>query len=51
MAGMRELLPFLSVLLALIAGGSIAYVAWDLTSERSLGPRDGRKDDDEEPDD
>ena len=48
---MRSLLPFLSVLLALIAAGSIAYVAWDLTSERSLGPRDGGADDDEERDD
>ena len=48
---MRSLLPFLSVLLALIAAGSIAYVAWDLTSERSLGPRDGHADDDEDRDD
>jgi hypothetical protein len=48
---MRSLLPFLSVLLALIAAGSIAYVAWDLTSERSLGPRDGRAEDGEDRDD
>jgi hypothetical protein len=32
MAGMRSLLPFLSVILALIAAGSIAYIAWELTS-------------------
>jgi len=31
---MRALIPALSVLLALIAAGSIAYIAWDLTSER-----------------
>jgi hypothetical protein len=48
---MRSLLPFLSVLLALIAAGSIAYVAWDLTSERSLGTNDGRTDDDEDGED
>ena len=43
------MLPFLSVLLALIAAGSIAYAAWDLTSEKSLGPRDGRDDDEQDP--
>ena len=31
---MRSLIPVLSVILALIASGSIAYIAWDLTSER-----------------
>ena len=28
---MRALIPYLAVLLALIASGSIAYIAWDLT--------------------
>jgi hypothetical protein len=45
---MTSLLPFLSVLLALVAAGSIAYVAWDMTSEKSLGPRDGSPDDEQE---
>ena len=31
---MRSLLPILSVLLALVAAGSIAYIAWELTSEK-----------------
>ena len=31
---MRTLLPYLAVLLAIIASGSIAYIAWDLTSEK-----------------
>ena len=31
---MRTLLPYLAVLLAIVASGSIAYIAWDLTSER-----------------
>ena len=31
---MRSLIPILSVILALIASGSIAYIAWDLTSEK-----------------
>jgi len=44
---MRALIPALSVLLALIAAGSIAYIAWDLTSERPP-PKSG---DDPEEDD
>lgn len=35
---MRTLLPYFAVLLALIASGSIAYIAWDLTSGKP--PRD-----------
>jgi len=30
----------LSVILALIAAGSIAYVAWELTSDKPAGGRD-----------
>jgi hypothetical protein len=45
---MTTLLPILSVLLALVAAGSIVYVAWDLTSEKSLGPRDGQADDEQD---
>ena len=30
---MREFLPYISVLLAIVAAGSIAYIAWDLTAE------------------
>ena len=29
---MRTLLPIISVLLALVAAGSIAYIAWELSS-------------------
>jgi hypothetical protein len=32
MIRMRSLLPFVSVILALIAAGSIAYIAWELSS-------------------
>ena len=37
---MRSLIPVLSVILALIAAGSIAYVAWELTSSKPSGDRD-----------
>lgn len=37
---MRSLIPVLSVILALIAAGSIAYVAWELTSDKPSGDRD-----------
>ncbi|MGI9225067.1 MAG: hypothetical protein ACR2QX_11355 [Woeseiaceae bacterium] len=37
---MRSLIPVLAVILALIAAGSIAYVAWDLTSDKSPDERD-----------
>jgi hypothetical protein len=33
-AGMRTLIPILSVLLALLAAGSIAYIAWKLSSDK-----------------
>ena len=42
---MRALLPYLAVLLALVASGSIAYIAWDITSERP--PDDDKPEDDE----
>ena len=32
MVAMRSLLPIVSVILALIAAGSIAYIAWELSS-------------------
>jgi hypothetical protein len=32
MTRMRSLLPFLSVILALVAAGCIAYIAWELSS-------------------
>lgn len=31
---MTSLLPVIAVLLALIAAGSVAYLAWELTSEQ-----------------
>ena len=37
---MRSLIPILSVILALIAAGSIAYVAWELTSDKPSGGPD-----------
>ncbi len=39
---MRTILPFAGVILALIAAGSVAFVAWELTKEAS---RDGETDD------
>jgi hypothetical protein len=43
---MRSLIPVLSVILALIAAGSIAYIAWDLTSDKPPGGRDKEKGED-----
>ena len=37
---MRSLIRVLSVILALIAAGSIAYIAWELTSNKPSGDRD-----------
>lgn len=37
---MRSLIPVLAVILALIAAGSIAYIAWDLTSDKPPDERD-----------
>jgi len=41
---MRSLIPVLSILLALIAAGSIAYIAWELTSDKPSGDRDEEDD-------
>jgi hypothetical protein len=46
---MSSLMPVLVIILALIAAGSIAYIAWELSSEKfhdSLGrrPKDGDDD-------
>ncbi len=52
MGAMSALMPILVVLLALIAAGSIAYIAWELSSEefhRSFG--DPESDTRPEPDD
>ena len=49
---MSSLAPFIAVLLALIAAGSIAYIAWELTSRRSQDSIEaslGRKDTDDDP--
>jgi len=43
---MRTLIPILSVILALIAAGSIAYVAWELTSDKPSGSRADEEDGD-----
>ena len=40
---MRSILPFAGVILALIAAGCIAFIAWELTKEAS---HDGETDDD-----
>ena len=48
---MTTALPVIAVILALIAAGSIAYIAWDLTSDRPAGPADpAPRDDDSESD-
>jgi hypothetical protein len=41
---MRSIIPVVSILLALIAAGSIAYIAWELTSEGNR--QDGKPEDD-----
>lgn len=45
---MKSILPVVAILLALIAAGSIAYIAWELTSEATR--RDGSPEEDESPD-
>ena len=40
---MRTILPFAGVILALIAAGSIAFLAWELTKDAI---REGESDDD-----
>jgi hypothetical protein len=48
---MTTALPVLAVMLALIAAGSIAYIAWDLTSDRPADPvNPSPQDDDSESD-
>lgn len=39
---MRSILPYAAVILALIAAGSVAFLAWELTKEASA---DGKTDD------
>ena len=46
---MRALMPILSVLLAIIAAGSIAFIAWELTSDRYHRPGDDEKPGDDAP--
>jgi len=43
---MRSFLPFAAIILALIAAGSIAFLAWELTKEASAdeGPGDDSSD-------
>jgi hypothetical protein len=40
---MRSILPFAAIILALIAAGSVAFLAWELTKEASA---EGESDDD-----
>ena len=47
---MQALIPILSVILALIAAGSIAYIAWDLTSEEPRESPDAGTEDDSDGD-
>ena len=47
---MRTLIPILSVILALIAAGSIAYVAWELTSDKPSDKPSGSRADEEDGD-
>ena len=42
---MSTLFPILAVLLALIAAGSIAYIAWELSSEKFHAELEGEADD------
>ena len=46
-AAMRTLIPFVSVLLAVVAAGSIAYIAWEVTRPDELD--DGRNDKPDKP--
>ncbi|MDH5502005.1 MAG: hypothetical protein OEY72_12985 [Gammaproteobacteria bacterium] len=43
---MRSILPYAAIILALIAAGSIAFLAWELTKEASADgePRDDSTD-------
>lgn len=44
---MRSILPYAAIILALIAAGSIAFLAWELTKEASA---DGDEPKDDSPD-
>lgn len=44
---MGNVVAIVSVLLALIAAGSIAYIAWELTSESDGEPESTRPDENE----
>ena len=37
---MGTIVAIVSIVLALIAAGSIAYIAWEVTSEETIGPPD-----------
>lgn len=45
---MRSWLPILSVILALIAAGSIVYIAWELSSGKPGDPSEDEPDGDSE---
>ncbi len=47
---MATLFPILAVLLALIAAGSIAYIAWVLSSEKFHAELEGKLEDSESSD-
>jgi lipopolysaccharide export system protein LptA len=46
---MHNVLPILLVLLAIFTASCIAYIAWELSSDKPVAPEsaDGEKDDDE----
>lgn len=46
MAGMSSLMPIFAIVLALIAAGSIVYIAWELSSEDFHKSHDDDRDDD-----
>ncbi|MDX1516541.1 MAG: hypothetical protein R3288_06860 [Woeseiaceae bacterium] len=47
---MAALMPFIAIALALIAAGSIAYIAWALTSDDLQKSIDRNVEEDDEPD-
>lgn len=51
MDGMSIVMPFVVVILALVAAGSIAYIAWELTSEEFHASFDDQSDKTENGDD
>ncbi len=40
--GMGTIVAIASVVLALIAGGCIAYIAWEITDDKNIGKRPDR---------